>query len=168
MVVGTSGSGKTSLAKELSQRLGIEAFDLDDFYWLPHWTPRKVEDYEQRLDELLEKPQWIISGNYSRYIPQMWSQADLIIWLDLPLYLLLWRAILRSVRRIVSQELCCGGNVESWSRFFSRHGIAVWIVSSYWRRKKSNEAAFKDPRYAQATRLRIQKPAELTAFLKQL
>jgi len=141
---------------------GIAATDLDDLYWLPNWTPREESDFEQRILKVLERDEWIISGNYTRFSDKhVRPQADLVIWLDMPLHTLLYRAVLRSLCRCWKKEPCCNGNYETLRRlFFSRYSIVVWILSTYRRRRR---------RLAKRTDLvRIRSQKELENFLSKL
>jgi len=57
--------------------------------------------------------EWVISGNYlSRVAHDVWCRADTLVWLDLPLPLVLWRSVSRTVRRSLTRELVCNGNRE--------------------------------------------------------
>ena len=38
VVVGTTGSGKTTVAAELARRLGVSHVEMDALYWGPDWT----------------------------------------------------------------------------------------------------------------------------------
>jgi adenylate kinase family enzyme len=39
VVIGTTSSGKSTLAKRLSERLGLDFIELDALYWRENWTP---------------------------------------------------------------------------------------------------------------------------------
>jgi shikimate kinase len=47
-VVGTTGSGKTALARRISQQLDIPHVEMDALYWGPHWTPTPTEVFRER------------------------------------------------------------------------------------------------------------------------
>jgi len=145
IVLGTSGSGKTSLAKELSSLSGYPSTDLDDLFWLPNWTPRGEEEVLGLIKEVAEQECWIISGNYTISNHLTWPKADILIWLDYPLPTLVWRALKRSFRRIVKREACCNGNYETIGKLFSRNSILAWIFSSYYRRKKRFNKILNEP-----------------------
>jgi ABC-type dipeptide/oligopeptide/nickel transport system ATPase component len=63
-VVGTTGSGKTALARRISQWLDIPHVELDALYWGPHWTNDSIflwalRTYPRRRREypsLLQRP----------------------------------------------------------------------------------------------------------------
>ncbi len=140
VIVGTSGCGKTTLARRIADEVEAPFFDMDDLYWLPGWVERTKEEAEVLFREVVDRDRWVLAGNGSNYRELVWSRADLIIWIDLPLHLLLWRALKRSLRRIWTGEPCCNGNIETLSRLFSRNSIFTWILGSYWRRKRNYTA----------------------------
>ena len=49
VVVGTTGSGKTTLARSISERLAVPHVELDALFWGPNWTPVPVEDFWRRI-----------------------------------------------------------------------------------------------------------------------
>lgn len=165
--VGTSGCGKTTMAKKLSALTGISAVDLDDLYWLPGWHPLPETQFDESVKELVERESWIISGNQSKLIPLMWSRAELVIWLDYPLYKLVWRVVKRTVRRIWSGEECCNGNYETVSRFFSRRSILYFVIAHYRKRKRVYGRLFESKEYPNAEYIRIRTQSEEKRFWKK-
>ena len=66
LIIGCPGSGKSTLARRLSAQTGLPIVHLDALYWLPGWVERSREDFDALLQDKLEKPRWIIDGNYTR------------------------------------------------------------------------------------------------------
>jgi adenylate kinase family enzyme len=65
-VVGVTGSGKTTFASTLSQRLGVPAIELDAFYWQPNWTPPADRDeFRSVIAAYAAADGWVIEGNYT-------------------------------------------------------------------------------------------------------
>lgn len=137
IVIGTSCSGKSSLGRALSKKFDIPWYDFDDLHWLPGWEPRPEEDFLADVAEIASGDQWIFTGNYKSTWPYTWEKADLIIWLDLPLWRLLWRGLRRGLRHIRNNEPLCNGNYDSYRRLFlSRHSIFKWILRGYWKNRR--------------------------------
>ncbi len=136
VIIGSCGSGKTTLGNHLSENLGYPVADLDTFYWLPNWTFRPSEEFASLIEDATSTDCWIICGNQSKYRHLIWPKADTIIWLDLPLYVLLWRVISRSIRRIIDKKEICNGNRETFSRLFSSKSIVKWLLGSYFRHRR--------------------------------
>lgn len=143
MIIGSCGSGKTTLGRHLAKNLGYPVTDLDDLYWLPNWTLRPKEEFAALIEEATSSDSWIICGNQSKYRHLIWPKADIIIWLDLPLFLLLFRVTRRSLLRILDKKPICNGNYETFSRLFSSYSIVLWVLRTYFRHRKDYKKAMK-------------------------
>ncbi len=96
VVIGSAGSGKSTFAQALSEKLQIEVIHLDRHFWLPGWReyPRATRIAIQQ-ELVREKDQWIIEGTYLGSSDDRLIAADTIIFLDMPRLLCLWRVIMR-------------------------------------------------------------------------
>ncbi|MEW5719873.1 MAG: AAA family ATPase, partial [Chloroflexota bacterium] len=65
-VVGTTGSGKTTLARELAHRLGYPHVELDALHWEPNWGEAPRDVFRARVDAALRGDCWVIDGNYGK------------------------------------------------------------------------------------------------------
>ena len=63
-VVGTSGSGKSTVAQLISDRLNIPYLEMDEFYWLPEWQERSQAEFQNLLSDALNQDNWVLAGNY--------------------------------------------------------------------------------------------------------
>jgi adenylate kinase family enzyme len=85
LVMGSSGSGKSTFARRLSCITGIPMVSLDALYWRPGWMPSDAKEFEARVTEAACQPRWIIDGNYTSHGGELRrSVADGVIWFDLP------------------------------------------------------------------------------------
>ncbi|MBY0353891.1 hypothetical protein K2W90_06020 [Candidatus Babeliales bacterium] len=94
-VIGCSGSGKTTLATALGARWNLPVHHLDLYFWLPNWVERDYQDFRALHHELCAKSEWIIDGSQVRTIADRALIADLVIFLDVPRRICLWRIIKR-------------------------------------------------------------------------
>jgi adenylate kinase family enzyme len=103
-IVGNQGSGKTTLAKNLSAQLGLPFMDID-------W---RVSEAEQKalVDHVLKQPTWIIDGDFG-----LLQHAEGIIFLDFPRLLCMWRASTRALKNLPNWEL---RSLRIWSRLYHR------------------------------------------------
>lgn len=98
LLIGSPGAGKSTLGKILAKELQLPLIHLDTEYFLPNWEKRfSKESWIVHLDTLLEKPQWIMDGNYFSTLEQRIAKADVILWLRLPT----WKALYRTIKRRV-------------------------------------------------------------------
>lgn len=84
IVIGCSGSGKTTFAERLRDKIGLPLFYLDAIWHKPDRTHISREDFDARLGEILAFDRWIIDGNYSRTLERRIEACDAVIWFDLP------------------------------------------------------------------------------------
>ena len=107
-IIGCSGSGKTYLAKALSDKYSIPHFDLDDIQWDntsdSYGVKMPVEKRNALLNKILSNDAWIIEGVYYSWVEQSFEDADRIFVLDMPEYIYKWRIIRRSVKRKMGIE----------------------------------------------------------------
>jgi len=96
-IVGCAGAGKSWLAVRLGAILGLEVIHLDAHFWNPGWVETPLDEWIKLQDELVEKPEWIIDGNYAGTAMVRFYAADTIIFLDYPRRLCLWRGLMRIV-----------------------------------------------------------------------
>ena len=107
-IIGGSGSGKTYLARKLSEKYGIPHYDLDDLQWDNaadrYGVKRDPDERNRLLNELLNQDDWIIEGVYYAWCGQCFKDADRIYLLDVPRRVYRYRIIRRFVRRKLGLE----------------------------------------------------------------
>ena len=152
-VIGTTGSGKTVLARELAQRLGVSHVELDALRWDPNWTEAPNDIFRKRISQALKADAWVADGNYSIARDIVWSQANTLVWLDYPLRVIMWRLFWRSLRRSVTKEELWNGNRERFRiQFLSRDSLLLWALKTYWRLRRQFPLLFEMPEH---THLRV-------------
>jgi adenylate kinase family enzyme len=168
-VVGTTGSGKTTLAQQLARRLAIPHVELDALHWDPYWTPVPPEVFRERTALALNGEAWVVDGNYSAVRDVVWSRADTLVWLDYPLPVILWRLFWRTLRRVVTREELWNENRERFlAQFFSRDSLFLWVLRSYPRRRREYPALLDQPAYAHLAVVRLHSPRAARAWLAGL
>ena len=103
-VIGTSGSGKTTVAGAIADKLGIRHIELDAIHWQPGWTELPDDEFMERVSEAIQGDAWTIDGNYRTVRHLIWEKVDTIVWLDMPFIPVLLRMLWRTTRRIVTRE----------------------------------------------------------------
>lgn len=94
-MIGSGGSGKSTVAAQLGELTGLEVNHLDKFYWSPGWVKPAPDEWIKTVTELVERDSWIIDGNYSGTLELRMRRCDAIVFLDLPRVLCLWRIVKR-------------------------------------------------------------------------
>jgi adenylate kinase family enzyme len=84
-VVGCGGAGKTTLASELADRLGIPVIHIDSHYWQMVDGERvesTPEQWEARHGELIAQDDWVIDGMKFGVLDERLARADTVVYLD--------------------------------------------------------------------------------------
>ena len=109
-VLGTSGSGKTYLAKKLSNGLKIRYYDLDDIFWRKKYTEKlKKHKRKEKATKLTKRKKWIIEGIYGDWSVSSFKKSDLVVWLVPPFRVRSWRIFKRFLKRKSNKSI-----EESW------------------------------------------------------
>ncbi len=82
LLIGCGGAGKSTLARQMGQKLGLPVVHLDKLFWKPGWVERTAEEFDAILAVELEKDKWIMDGNFGRTLPWRIKYCDTIIYLD--------------------------------------------------------------------------------------
>lgn len=170
VVVGTTGSGKTTLAVRLAQRLNIPAVDVDSLHWKPNWQESTIDELRARLSEVVSADCWIISGNFNKTIDLTWAKADTLVWLDFALPIIYGRLLRRTIRRIVTKEDLWGtGNRETWRKqFFSRDSLFIWVLKSRPRQRREYPRIFQQPEYCHLNVVHLRTPRQTERWLERV
>jgi adenylate kinase family enzyme len=94
-IVGCSGGGKSTLARALGARLGLPVVHMDMLFWRPGWTESPIEEFLPKVEAAAAQERWIIEGGYTAASALRFARADVIVWIEAPRWLCLWRAFAR-------------------------------------------------------------------------
>ena len=82
MIIGCGGAGKSTLARQLGEKLDLPVVHLDKLFWRPGWEHISREEFDRLHREALAQEKWIIDGNYDRTMGERVKYCDTIIYLD--------------------------------------------------------------------------------------
>jgi adenylate kinase family enzyme len=99
VILGRTGSGKTTLARELAAARGVPHVELDSLYFGPEFSTAPLPVLRQRTSEALAGDRWVTDGNKRAVRDLVWPRADTVIWLDYPAYVSMWRLAKRARSR---------------------------------------------------------------------
>ncbi len=99
-IAGDAGAGKTTLLKRLTDSTGYPSFELDALLWTENSTGERIHEAERItiIRDIAIQPRWIADGAYVGWAQELWHEADLIIYLDISLKLMLWRVFWRHTK----------------------------------------------------------------------
>jgi adenylate kinase family enzyme len=160
--VGTSASGKSTLARALSTRLELPYHELDALHWEANWTEASDELFRERVMQAVTSEAWVVDGNYAVVRDLVWGRAEAIVWLDPALPVILRQYVERTWRRAHSrQELWPGtGNRERLTHLVSRDGLLWWILSTHLDRRRRYAALLAERPELAVVRLRSMAAAD--------
>ncbi len=165
-VVGTCGSGKTTVAKSLAGLLGVPHVELDALFWRSQWGEATDPELRAAVSEAAAGDAWVIDGNYSRVRDLIWARADTVVWLDYSFVRVFSQLLGRTIRRAVLREPLWHGNRESLrTSFLSRDSILLWAVKTHRRRKAQYRALLADPAGSPLKVVRLRSPREAERWL---
>ena len=168
VVIGTTSSGKSTLAERLANILGAKFVDLDTLHWEPNWVEAPDDVFRQRVEAATDATAWVVAGNYHAVRDIVWRKAQAIIWLDYPFHVVFWRLFIRTIRRVVTKEKLFSGNVENFwtqAKFWSNDSLFNWFFKTYWRRKREFPILFSLPENAHLTIIHFKHPKEAERWL---
>ena len=123
LIIGNAGSGKSTFAKKLAKRTGLPLIHLDRLYWQGNWEHLSREEFDNILQEELEKPQWIMDGNFNRTIPHRLQYCDTVFFFDIPTPVCLWGVTMRILQSYGKTRADMGGNCPER---FDRQKVALY------------------------------------------
>ena len=173
-VVGTTGSGKTTLARTLAARFHLAHVELDALFWEPNWTEAAPDVFRARTIAALDAADqahggWAVDGNYSRVQPLVWARADTVVWLDYALPVILRQLLARTLRRTITQQELWSGNRENFANaFLSRDSILVWALKTYRAKRRDYPRRLAAPENAHLTVIRLRSPRQTRRWLETL
>jgi len=134
IIIGSPGSGKTTLSKRVAAYTGLKLVHLDDLYWFQGWCRPSPKEWSEVQSRIIAEPRWIIDGNYADSFEQRLRRADTVIFLDMPLLSCLFGIMRREVRRVLGNRESLPSRVSRDKNYTSRLTIDrrfLWQVFSF-------------------------------------
>lgn len=130
-IFGGPGTGKTTLARELATRLDLPHTPLDEILFAPDGT-LSLAEFRDRAAAITDGDRWIVEGNFAKLADVTWHRADVLIWLDYRLALIVWRIVSRSLRQLTGRETDTQAERLTWRRaFVDRRSLLRTAIRKY-------------------------------------
>ena len=95
LVVGSSGSGKTTFSIRLGRILDIETIHLDAHFWKPGWIATEQSEWRAMVASLIKSESWIMDGTYESTLDLRIPAADCIVLVESSRWACIWRVLKR-------------------------------------------------------------------------
>ncbi|HZV12425.1 MAG TPA: AAA family ATPase, partial [Candidatus Kapabacteria bacterium] len=161
LVVGTSGSGKTTTARAIAAKLNIPRVEVDALFHLKDWKQADADVFKSKIIQSTSGECWVVDGNYVSVQDLILPRVEVIVWLDLPLSIILYRLLNRTIRRIFSGEELWNGNKETWSGLFARDNVVSWALRRHGINRGRYRRITSQPGLSHLTLVRIRSAEEL-------
>lgn len=173
VVVGTSGSGKTTTARRIAEILDVPHLEMDSVMHVGDWNATPDDEFARIVAEFTEKNRWVVDGNYTSHGAReaAWPKADTFVWLDLPRPVVMSRVIRRTLRRVVTREELWDGVTEPFSNIYNPdpyQNIILWAWTRYQHIRDKYETAMSDGSWAHASVHRLRWVSDVHEFLASL
>jgi adenylate kinase family enzyme len=172
-IIGGPGSGKSFVAAELSRRLGVPAYDLDDLFWdsssLGYGVRADTAERDRRLAAIVAQDGWIIEGVYYGWLAPSFDAADIIIELTPSIWVRHWRVIrrftLRKLGRAASkhESLVDLWRLLRWSHAYDRRHLAEVRETISARGRQLVACTTPEQVFAATSNFSLQRPAPRVA-----
>ncbi|WP_185959519.1 shikimate kinase [Planococcus salinarum] len=127
-IIGSVGSGKTTLGRKLAQKLEIPHTTTDNLVWQRN-PGGDIRNSEERRDELLEgvlaEKGWLIEGVHIGWTDPVIEEASHVIFLDPPFFIRSMRIISRHFKQVwgiekadYKTEWSMLGKMHRWNKYF--------------------------------------------------
>lgn len=124
IIYGATGSGKTTLGKELAQRLNFQHIDIDDYIWrwdteIPYTILRPREERIEYLMNAISKCQYfVMTGSMGSIREAFNSLFDLAVFITVPTEIRIERLRTREFTMFGERILAGGDMYEQNIKFF--------------------------------------------------
>jgi adenylate kinase family enzyme len=167
LVYGVTGSGKSTAAARIAAALALPYVASDDLAWQPGWVATDDDTLRSALAALAATDAWVIDANYRAGRDLVQPRIELVVGMDYPRWLSLWRLFRRTVSRIVRRTPVCNGNVETWRKsFLDGDSILVWHFRSFARKRRELAEWSSGPDGPRT--LVFRRPRDLEAWISRL
>lgn len=161
LIIGSGGAGKSTLARRLGEKTGIEVIHLDKLFWHPGWVRTEKKEWLEIVRRAIEKESWIMDGNFGSTLEMRARAADTIVFMDIPRHICIYRILKRWVmyNRDTRPDMAEGCEERFDWEFF------IWVWDYPTRSKPEKELVLS--RYAnEKTIIRLRSNKEIEEFLR--
>jgi energy-coupling factor transporter ATP-binding protein EcfA2 len=171
LILGRTGSGKTTLARELSAATGAPHVELDALYFGPNFSTVPLTMLRDRTSAAIAGDRWVTDGNKSAVRDLCWPRADSKVWLDYPLVVSLWRLGKRAIWRtsvLKAQAAATGGKAGLPKQFLAAAKGVLTALRSHTGQRREYPRMFAEPENQHLAVVRLRSPGATRRWLARV
>jgi energy-coupling factor transporter ATP-binding protein EcfA2 len=171
VIIGRTGSGKTTLARQLAAALGVPHVELDSLYFGPDFSTAPLDVLRERTRLAIAGERWVTDGNKKAVRDLVWPRADTLIWLDYSLGVSLWRLGKRAIRRtstLKEQAAGSGGKQALPRQMLSAAKGVLTALRSHMGQRREYPILFARPENQHLAVLRLRSPRAAQRWLRRV
>jgi energy-coupling factor transporter ATP-binding protein EcfA2 len=168
LILGRTGSGKTTLARELAAALDVPHVELDSLYFGPEFSTAPLPVLRERTSAAIAGDRWVTDGNKRAVRDLVWPRADTIVWLDYPLGISFWRLAKRARRRtsaLKAQAAETGGKTGLPRQFLAAARGVLTALRSHAGQRREYPRMFAEPANQHLAVVRLRSPRATRQWL---
>ena len=161
LIIGRTGSGKTTLARELAASIGVPHVELDALYFGPDFSTVPLQVLRERTSVAIAGDRWVTDGNKRAVRDLVWPRADTVIWLDYPWAVSFWRLGKRALWRtsvLTAQAAERDEKVALPRQFFSAAKGVLTALRSHLGQRREYRRMFAEQENHHLMVLRLRSP----------
>lgn len=171
LILGRTGSGKTTLARELAASVGVPHVELDALYFGPDFSTVPLSVLRERTSAAIAGDRWVTDGNKSAVRDLVWPRADTVIWLDYPWAVSFWRLGKRALWRtsvLTAQAAERGGKAGLPKQFLSAAKGVLTALRSHLGQRREYRRMFTEQENLHLVVLRLRSPHATRRWLARV
>ena len=168
LVLGRTGSGKTTLARELAAAIDVPHVELDALYFGPGFSTVPLPVLRERTTAAIAGERWVTDGNKSAVRDLVWPRADTVVWLDYPVAVSLWRLGKRALWRtsVLKTDAAQTGSRSGLPRqMLSAAKGVLTALRSHRGQRRSYPKMFAEPQNRHLAVVRLRSPRATRRWL---
>ena len=171
LILGRTGSGKTTLARELAASIDVPHVELDTLFFGPDFSTVPLSVLRERTSAAVAGDRWVTDGNKSAVRDLVWPRADTVIWLDYPWVVSFWRLGKRAVWRtsvLTAQAAERGGKAGLPRQFLSAAKGVLTALRSHMGQRREYRRIFTEQENLHLVVLRLRSPRATRRWLARV
>jgi predicted kinase len=168
LVLGRTGSGKTTLARELAAVVGAPHVELDSLYFAADLSTVPLSVLRERTSAAIAGDRWVTDGNKSAVRDLVWPRADTVLWLDYRVVVSWWRLAKRAVRRtstLTAQAAGTGGRAGLPRQLLRAATGVLTALRSHAGQRREYPRMFAEPQNQHLAVVRLRSPRATRRWL---